>query len=517
MSIYISPNYVKKKSDYSTTDKVSIYINYYYKGKKLRIPSGVVIQFKDWNKRWKQGDKSNPILKSDKDYRIKNLLLKQKTHDINQIIHDITLNNQIPVCELVKNKIKHLNEEKVSKTYGDLDLIFLIKEYEKHIDGEVTLRKGYKKSISTSLKRITEFTRYYNKKINFKILVSDLDDEYQKSFLKYYGDRGDQPSTIRKRLKSLVSFVNWCNKKKYTTHKISVIPFNHNFDTEVIYLNREEVLKLYHFEKFNFHSKNHRKYTSEYFQDTLKNGSISKYTNLEVYKDILVFGCGIGSRFGDLISLRLDNYQFSEDRTKGYFVFRMEKSRTGKQVKVPVNRLTFEIWKKYSKNKKRNDFLFPKTIKGNSVSNQKMNKHIKEIGKIVGINRLVSKPRFNIEGKIVNESDTRIPLYDTLTTHIMRRTFIREGIENKIPTHVMMSMSGHSTERVYHKYFSTTKSELDEEGQKLFSLDLNDQNKVSRYKNDKSLENKLKELKSLFDKDLIPETLYFKKINQLLE
>ena len=29
----------------------------------------------------------------------------------------------------------------------------------------------------------------------------------------------------------------------------------------------------------------------------------------------------------------------------------------------------------------------------------------------------------------------------------MRRTFIREGIENKIPTHVMMSMSGHSTER----------------------------------------------------------------------
>ena len=57
MSIYISPNYVKKKSDYRTTDKVSIYINYYYKGKKLRIPSGVVIQFKDWNKRWKQGDK----------------------------------------------------------------------------------------------------------------------------------------------------------------------------------------------------------------------------------------------------------------------------------------------------------------------------------------------------------------------------------------------------------------------------------------------------------------------------
>ena len=53
MSIYISTNYVKKKSDYTSIDKVSIYINYYYKGKKLRIPSEVVIQFKDWNKRMK--------------------------------------------------------------------------------------------------------------------------------------------------------------------------------------------------------------------------------------------------------------------------------------------------------------------------------------------------------------------------------------------------------------------------------------------------------------------------------
>ena len=61
---------------------------------------------------------------------------------------------------------------------------------------------------------------------------------------------------------------------------------------------------------------------------------MNTYTNLEVYRDILVFGCGVGCRFGDLISLRLDNYQFSEDRTKGYFVFRMEKSRSGKQVKV---------------------------------------------------------------------------------------------------------------------------------------------------------------------------------------
>ena len=97
----------------------------------------------------------------------------------------------------------------------------------------------------------------------------------------------------------------------------------------------------------------------------------------------------------------------------------------------------------------------------------------------------------------------------------MRRTFIREGIENKIPTHVMMSMSGHSTERVYHQYFSTTSSELDEEGRKLFSLELN-QKEYEKSNNQGSLENQLLELKSLFEKGLIPDDIYLKKVSELI-
>ena len=125
---------------------------------------------------------------------------------------------------------------------------------------------------------------------------------------------------------------------------------------------------------------------------------------------------------------------------------------------------------------------------------------------------MVSKPKFNVEGKIINESDTRVPIHSVLSSHIMRRTFIREGIENKIPTHVMMSMSGHSTERVYHQYFSTTSSELDEEGRKLFSLELNHKKKDIQ----NSLEDQLSELKLLFEKGLIPESIYLKKISELV-
>ena len=154
----ILPNLTKKKTEYIPFDKITIYLNYYFQGKKLRIPSGISVLFKDWNKNWKQGRKSDPILKSDINHAPKNILLKQKSSEVNQIIDKIKLNSQIPVIELVKNNLKGFKKEEVKKTFE----------------------------------------------------------------------------------------------------------------------------------------------------------------NLEVYKDILVLGCGVGCRFGDLISLRLDNYQFSEDRSKGY-------------------------------------------------------------------------------------------------------------------------------------------------------------------------------------------------------
>ena len=54
------------------------------------------------------------------------------------------------------------------------------------------------------------------------------------------------------------------------------------------------------------------------------------------------------------------------------------------------------------------------------------------------------------------------------------------------------------------------KSELDEEGRKLFSIELN-QKENENYNNEGSLENQLLELKSLLEKDLIPEDIYLKK------
>ena len=520
MSVYTSLTYQKKKKDYNRNDDVSVSVYYYYLGKKLKISTSVRIKFKDWDFDWMKTYGKNPIKKSDENYKEKNLLLKQKVKEVEDVIYKINHNYEIPTTDLVKSYLKSNIRKKEKRTFKKMDFSFILNQYKEYIIQKSTLRYGYKKTLKSNIKKIEEFVKVFQETSNYKLTINDIDDDIQFKLLDFLNSKGEQPSTIRKRFKVLSSLYNWCKLNNYTDKNFKIISFNHDNEREVIYLNRDEVLKLYNFTDFNYENSKYHKHTSYFITDNLKDGKTITYTNYEVYRDMLVFGCGVGCRYGDLVKLKLDNYHFSKDRTKGFFVFRMEKSRVGKQVKVPINNLTFQIWKKYSKNKSREDYIFPRTKQGKPIYNEKVNKSIKKIGKIVELDRLVSRPKFTIEGTVVEGSDTREPLHKFLSSHIMRRTFIREGIENKIPIHILMTMSGHTTEKVFRKYFSTTTKELDNEGKKMFTFNLggetqNEEPKIQDNSNP-SLENQLKQLKTLFDKGLIPEEVYIKKVSELL-
>ncbi len=516
MSIHVSLSYQKKKEDYNKHDELGVCIYYYSLGKKIKISTGVKTKLKDWNFNLTSSYSKDFIKRTDSDYLEKNLIIRQKIKEIEDIIYKINLNFEIPTTDLLKSYLKSNLKVKKKKTFKQLGFLFILNEYLDFINTKSVLRDGYKRTLRSNLNRISEFVILHQNEVNYKFTINDIDEDFQWKFLNYLNDKGEQPTTIRKRFTVLSSLVNWSRDNGYSDHNFKIISFSHENEREVIYLNRDEVLQLYKFDLFNYNNEKHTSYTKSYITDYLKSGRTITYTDLEVYRDILVFGCGIGGRFGDIVKLKLDNYQFSDDRTKGFFVFSMEKSRTGKKVKVPINNLTFQIWKKYSKNKSREDYLFPRTKKGKPIFNEMMNRSLKEIGRIVGLKRLVSKPKFSLEGQVIEGSDLRKPLYKFLTTHIMRRTFIREGVENNIPTHVLMSMSGHTTEKVFRRYFSTTTKELDEEGKKMFSMDLSEKDFQTNEKIENNIEGKLKELKDLFEKGLIPEEIYHRKVSELV-
>ncbi len=526
MGVYFNLNLKQKKSLYKKDDDISVNVYYYFNKRKLNVSTGVNVKLKDWDENWKKTHSKNPVKPTDEQHKEKNLLIKQKVQEIEKVVHQINLGDEIPSIDLVKSYLKDNNKERVKKSVKKIHFLYLLEEYRKNINKDLVLREGYKKSIRTCLQRIEDFTYDYQKQVGFTLLITDIDNNFQESFLKYLSSLNEQPSTIRKRLKILVSLINWSRERGYTDHIIKVIKFNYDFKRDVIYLERDEVLKLYNFVEFDYENENHSKHTEEYITDNLKGGKTVTYTNLEVYKDMLVFGSGVGCRFGDLVRLRLDNYEFSKDRTKGWITFRMEKSRIGKEVKVPTNNLTFEIWKKYSKNKTRMDFIFPRTKNGKSISNQKMNKHLKYIGEKVGLKRGVKQPKFNLQGQVLDGTDISQPLYGLLSSHIMRRTFIREGLDSGIKPRVLMELSGHTTEKVFKRYYDTLPRELDEEGRKLFSFDLKGKEKIENENNQSSLvgkgetsnrERKLKELKLDFEQGNLTKEIYYELVREVYQ
>jgi len=132
---------------------------------------------------------------------------------------------------------------------------------------------------------------------------------------------------------------------------------------------------------------------------------------------------------------------------------------------------------------------------------------------IIGINDLVEKPKFTIDGKVVEGTDTRIEKYNVISSHIGRRSFIREQIELGKHQREIMYQTGHTSLKVFNGYYDVKPSDLWKSGNEMyFGFNLSDVKKVKSPKKKtmdlSEMDNKLEQLKSWFEQDKIDEEEY---------
>ena len=512
MSEFFSLSLQRSLSEYRNTDEVPIVLNYYYGGKKIRLSSGIKVRIKDWNENSSQREKGVYVKKTDPNHDGKNLVLRQMMSKLEEVKIEISLTKSLPTTPLVKSFFKKERKEKKINSFSNVEFLFVIEEFIRKRLVDVKLREGTKRTLKTNVLRIQEYTREYQRKEGVVVTIPTLDKEFQDGLLTYLDDRGENPSTIRKRFSVLRSIVNWSREEGYSDITIKLIELPNEVKKKVIYLTKDEVFKLFNFKDFEFEHPKHHIYTNTYITEKSKSGKDIIRTNFEVYRDMLVFGCGVGTRYSDLVNLKIDNYRGSEGKYSnnelGFFQFRMFKSRESKEVVVPMNELTLQIYRKYSKNKKSSDYLFPRTRYGTPIYSEKLNVNIKIIGEIIGLNRLVSRPVGDVKGRVVGDSDVRKPLYKFLTTHIMRRTFIRESLNSQIPDYVVRQFSGHSSSKVFETYFNPTEKEMGL-GHKIFSNSPNEL--VSGKVNETTIESLL----SLYESGVLTKEEYLNKLLNL--
>ena len=324
-------------------------------------------------------------------------------------------------------------------------------------------------------------------------------------------------------MKVLVSFSKWIKDTIGITFTIPIPKkvFT-DFEKEIIFLKREDIIQLVNFKDFDYSNENHISYKSKGILHYMRSitpkrkKGYSIVTSYEVYKDMLLFLCGTGMRFGDMIKLRVDDKEFdSKDRLSGEIKYQSEK--TERITRVPLNRLTMDIFNKYSNGKGKEDYLFPRTNQDNPISNTKFNKHIKEICKEIGLNRGVKSPQYNLDRTIIKGTDISVNLYEKVSSHIGRKTFIREQIESGTPPRIIMSMTGHKSQKVFDGYYNILKGDRMKNNDKIFSTNLKDDKSEKSSIISKHQEEQLIKYKSLFDSGLIPKEVYLEDVRKILK
>ncbi len=333
------------------------------------------------------------------------------------------LNGTVPKRPAPEKKKQEKPEPKFYDTYQQ----FLIEAGDKNAWTEATFQKmaalkedlmAFKKSIKFSDITETWLTAF----------VHYLRDEKQlKTPRKKKGDREDydaddlvgiKNSTIEKKLGYLRWFLNWATDKGYNANMAykTFKPTLKSTQKKVIYLIKEELARI-------------RDY--EIPEDK---------SYLEAVRDVFFFCCFSGLRHSDVYNLRRND-------VKGDHI-EVTTVKTADSISIDLNKVTRELLDKYK------DFDFPGNKVLPVIKNQPMNRGLKELCKLAGIDEEIRITTYKGNQRI----DEIKKKHELVGTHTGRRTFIVNALSRGIAPNVVMKWTGHSDYKAMKPYIDIVDS-----------------------------------------------------------
>jgi integrase len=192
-----------------------------------------------------------------------------------------------------------------------------------------------------------------------------------------------------------------------------------------------------------FRSKNFKRLSEEVFNIYLTKDEINDIANLDlsnnsrrdIIRDLFLIGCYTGQSY-------IDYSNFNKNNIHGDFIKYSRAKNPNvsfkNEINIPIKHELLKILEKY-------DYKLPKTF-----SNQKTNKHLKEIGKMVdSLNVLIE---INLDGKKTYK-------YNCIGTHTARRSFASNEYIDGTPSLSIMQLTGHKTEKSFMKYIKLSSKE----------------------------------------------------------
>lgn len=143
-------------------------------------------------------------------------------------------------------------------------------------------------------------------------------------------------------------------------------------------------------------------------------------------RDVFCFCCFTGLRYSDVAKLKKVDVH---DNTIAIVT-----TKTDEVLKIELNKYSKALLDKYR------EIPLPRGLALPVISNQKMNEHLKVIGKLAELNEPIRLVYF----KGNSRHEDVYPKHELLTTHCGRRTFVVNALTLGVPAEVIMKWTGHS-------------------------------------------------------------------------
>ncbi|WP_240471871.1 tyrosine-type recombinase/integrase [Flavobacterium aquatile] len=246
----------------------------------------------------------------------------------------------------------------------------------------------------------------------YKLTFTSINENFHREFTAYcMDDLMHINNTYSRNLGLLKTFLLWAKKKKYTYNEAFI-----------------------DFKKVERVVTNQIALTIEDLKIILQHEFDSK--KLEKVRDVFVFACVTGMRFGELSLITKSNI------VNGHIILKEEKDQNKEAREIPLTKIAGDLLTKY-------EYKLP------LIANQKQNDYLKEVFKELGYTQIVQK--VTTKGK--ENIKVEMPFYDRISTHTARRTFITMMKLNNKSEKLIASITGHKDMRTLNQYYQISEPE----------------------------------------------------------
>lgn len=350
---------------------------------------------------------------------------------ISQSFYKFDVEKKIPTNQELKKEV----DSRLDEQYGGKRVLVLPED-----DGKTTLNDLYKEfvekrpnEINWGPKAAYRYREVVDKYLNFShkddVRLADINKTSLTLFKIWFFDpkvhkKPYSNYTVIKHFRNLKGMLRWGRDNGFHVSAES-LSFNSHVQTirkTVTYLEYEEIQKL-----------------AEYKFPTSK-----RY--LDHIRDVFCFSCYTSLRHSDLYALRKANIKGD--------MMEIVTQKTDDLLHIPLIPQAKAILEKYKN--QDGDKALP------VVSDQKSNMYIKEAARIAGLDREMVEVNMvgNRRVEVVNK------LYDTISMHDGRRSFVVNSLAFGIPANVVQKCTGHSDIQTMRAYIATSDNSVKKEMKK---------------------------------------------------